>query len=151
MYELAIIDLGLVRESHWDPEKSMTSMLTVPTSKASATQRLRRAGRVAPGMCYRLYSMGQFLAMIERPLPEIQQSALEAICLNTCSMTNDKVATFLSRALDPPNEEAVAYSMERLKKLGAISVDSTLPLQRPSRRWAIAFPGCRSIQQLVGC
>ena len=100
-------------------------MLTVPTSKASATQRLGRAGRVAPGVCYRLYSMGQFLAMIERPLPEIQRSALEATCLNTCSMTNDKVATFLSRALDPPKEEAVAYSMERLKKLGAIAVDST--------------------------
>jgi ATP-dependent RNA helicase DHX36 len=118
------VDSGLVRENHWDAEKSMSSMLTVPTSKASATQRLGRAGRVAPGKCYRLYSMGQYEAMLERPLPEIQRSALEATCLNTCSMTNDKVATFLSRALDPPKEEAVKYSMERLKKLGAISVDS---------------------------
>lgn len=130
-FYLAIVDSGLVRESHWDAEKSMSSMLTMPTSKASATQRLGRAGRVAEGKCYRLYSLGQYEAMKDRPLPEIQRSALESICLNTCSMTNEKVATFLSRALDPPKEEAVAYSMERLQKLGAISVESTVETLTP--------------------
>lgn len=97
-------------------------MVTVPTSKASATQRLGRAGRVAPGRCYRLYSRGQHEGMNERPLPEIQRSALEATCLKTCTMTDDKVQTFLSRALDPPLEEAVEFSMNRLSKLGAIAV-----------------------------
>ncbi|KAL7540793.1 hypothetical protein ACHAXR_010394 [Thalassiosira sp. AJA248-18] len=120
---LCVIDGGLVRELNWDAEKSMSTMVTVPTSKASATQRLGRAGRVAPGKCYRIYSRGQHTAMLERPMPEIQRTALEATCLNTCTMTNDSVETFLSRAMDPPKEEAVAYAMERLKKLGAISVD----------------------------
>lgn len=122
---LAVVDGGLVRELNWDAEKSMSTMVTVPTSKASATQRLGRAGRVAPGKCYRIYSRGQHTAMLERPMPEIQRTALEATCLNTCTMTNDTVAKFLSRAMDPPKEEAVAHSMERLTKLGAITVDPT--------------------------
>ena len=126
-YALAIVDSGLVKEIHWDRVKSI--MLTVPISKSSATQRLGRAGRVAAGICYRLYSMGQYEAMIEWPLPEIQRSALEATCLNACSMTNDQVTTFLSRALDPPMEEAVAYSIERLKKLGAIYSSSTAAVE----------------------
>ena len=88
-------------------------------------QRLGRAGRVAPGKCYRIYSRGQHEAMPERPLPEIQRSALEATCLNTCTMTSDTVETFLSRAMDPPKEESVSFSMDRLKKLGAISVGSS--------------------------
>jgi ATP-dependent RNA helicase DHX36 len=122
-YALAIVDSGLVKETHWEPVKS--TVLTVPISKTSATQRMGRAGRVAVGMCYRLYTMGQYEAMPERPVPEIQRSALEATCLNAYSMTNDKVTTFLSRALDPPAEKAVAYSIESLKKLGAIDSSST--------------------------
>lgn len=122
---LAVVDGGLVRELNWDAEKSMSTMVTVPTSKASATQRLGRAGRVAPGKCYRIYSRGQHAAMLERPMPEIQRTALEATCLNTCTLTDDSVSTFLSRAMDPPKEEAVAHSMNRLKKLGAITFDQS--------------------------
>lgn len=117
---LAVVDSGLVRELNWDAESAMSRMETVPTSKASVTQRLGRAGRVAPGKCYRLYSRGAMEAMAERPTPEIQRTALEATCLQTCSMTSDGVQTFLRRALDPPPEDAVSFAMDRLIKLGAI-------------------------------
>jgi HrpA-like RNA helicase len=49
---LAVIDGGLVRELSFDAESAMSMMDTVAVSKASATQRLGRAGRVAPGACY---------------------------------------------------------------------------------------------------
>ena len=120
---LAVVDSGLVRELNFDAESDMSMMETVPTSRASATQRLGRAGRVAPGKCYRLYSRGALHAMLERPKPEIQRTALEATCLQTCSMTNDGVATFLQRAMDPPEDESVAYAMDRLVALGAINVE----------------------------
>jgi len=122
---LAVIDSGLVRELRWDAESAMSTMETVPTSRASATQRLGRAGRVAPGRCYRLYSRGAFEAMAERPAPEIQRTALEATCLQTCSMltgVNDGVKGFLGRAMDPPRAESVEYAVDRLSKLGALSV-----------------------------
>lgn len=117
---LAVIDGGLCREMNWSAERAMSEMVTVPTSKASATQRLGRAGRVAPGKCYRLYSKGQHHAMLERPQPEIQRTALEATCLNTINMTDKGVETFLSCAMDPPSDSDVAHAMERLRKLGAV-------------------------------
>lgn len=117
---LCVIDSGLVREMYYDAESAMATMETVQTSRASATQRLGRAGRVAPGKCYRIYSRAALEAMLERPMPEIQRTALEATCLQTCSLTNDGVENFLSRAMDPPAEESVLLAMDHLVKLGAI-------------------------------
>ena len=117
---LAVVDSGLVREMSYNPESAMSAMGTVATSRASATQRAGRAGRVAPGVCYRLYSKAMFEAMPERPTPEIQRTALEATCLQTCSMTTRGVQNFLSEAMDPPAKETVRLAMERLKTLGAI-------------------------------
>ena len=124
---LAVVDSGLVREMNYNPESAMSTMGTVSTSRASATQRTGRAGRVAPGVCYRLYSRAMFEAMPERPTPEIQRTALEATCLQTCSMTNSGVQAFLAEAMDPPAEETVTLAMERLKTLA------------PSRRWTDRF------------
>ena len=131
---LAVVDSGLVREMSYNPESAMSTMGTVSTSRASATQRTGRAGRVAPGVCYRLYSRAMFEAMPERPTPEIQRTALEATCLQTCSMTNSGVQAFLAEAMDPPAEETVTLAMERLKTLGAIAeVDGSI-LERARRR-----------------
>ena len=118
---LAVVDSGLVREMSYNPESAMSMMGTASTSRASATQRTGRAGRVAPGVCYRLYSRAMFEAMPERPTPEIQRTALEATCLQTCSMTDAGVQKFLSEAMDPPAEETVTLAMDRLKTLGAIA------------------------------
>eukprot|EP00957_Ditylum_brightwellii_P128052 9766093-Ditylum_brightwellii.AAC.1 len=103
----------------------MSTMCTVPTSQASVTQRTGRAGRVAPGACYRLFSRGALEAMPARPIPEIQRTALETTCLQTCNMTEDSVQDFLSRAMDPPPEESVAIALDRLEELGAIENNNT--------------------------
>ena len=70
------------------------------------------------------YSRGALHAMPERTMPEIQRTALESTCLQTCSMTNDGVENFLRRALDPPSEEAISFAMDRLVKLDAINVNT---------------------------
>ena len=119
---LAVVDSGLVRELNYNAERAMNSMETNSTSRASATQRLGRAGRVAPGKCYRLFSRADHEAMPPRPTPEIKRTALEATCLQTCSMTKDGVEQFLSNALDPPPAASVSLAMERLVKLGAIDI-----------------------------
>jgi ATP-dependent RNA helicase DHX36 len=117
---LSVIDAGLVREMSYNAESAMSSMDTVLISSASATQRSGRAGRVAPGSCFRIYSRGVHASMAERPTPEIQRTALEATCLQTASMTETGVQKFLSKALDPPSEDTVSYAVDRLTKLGAI-------------------------------
>jgi HrpA-like RNA helicase len=121
---LVVIDSGLVREMNYDAQSAMSTIETVPISRASATQRLGRAGRVAPGKCYRLYSRGALQAMSERPTPEIQRTPLEATCLQTCSVTSNGVANFLLRAMDPPSKDSVSFAMDRLVKLGAIANDT---------------------------
>jgi HrpA-like RNA helicase len=109
---LAFIDAGLVRAMNWNAESEMSTIPTMPKSKASATQRLSRAGRVAPGRCYWLYSRGFLHSMTERPSPEIQRAGLENTCLQACGTTTDgvqllspdrwyRVQLFLSRAMDP--------------------------------------------------
>lgn len=61
--------------------------------------------------------------MSERPAPEIQRTALEGTCLQTCSMqVSDGVGKFLGRAMDPANTEAVEYAVDRLARLGALRV-----------------------------
>ena len=52
----AVVDSGLTRRLRYDPSTGMNRLVTVPVSKASAEQRKGRAGRLGPGVCYRLYS-----------------------------------------------------------------------------------------------
>lgn len=120
---LAVVDGGLVRELQYDAESAMSMMETVPTSRASATQRLGRAGRVAPGKCFRLYSAGAFEALPERPTPEIQRTALEATCLQTSTIAKDGIERFLELAMDPPPSDSVAFAVDRLSKIGALKIE----------------------------
>jgi HrpA-like RNA helicase len=61
--------------------------------------------------------------MHERSMPEIQRTALEATCLQTCSMTQIGVNNFLQNAMDPPAPSSVQHAMDRLMALGAITLD----------------------------
>ena len=63
-----------------------------------------------------------------------QRTALEATCLQTCSMTNSGVQAFLAEAMDPPAEETVTLAMDRLKTLGAIAEVDGAILERARRR-----------------
>lgn len=120
---LAVVDGGLVRELQYDAESAMSMMETVPISRASATQRLGRAGRVAPGKCFRLYSAGAFEAMPERPTPEIQRTALEATCLQTSTVAKEGIEHFLELAMDPPPSDSVSFAVDRLAKIGALKIE----------------------------
>mmetsp|Transcript_2780 Transcript_2780/g.6062 ORF Transcript_2780/g.6062 Transcript_2780/m.6062 type:complete len:1433 (+) Transcript_2780:632-4930(+) len=137
---LAVVDSGFVRELNYDAETAMSSMATNKTSRAAATQRLGRAGRVAPGRCYRLYSRGDWEAMPSRPTPEIQRTALEATCLQTCSMTSKRVEQFLGQALDPPAADSVSYAMDRLVRLGAIQLNDNGETLAPLGRCLSRLP-----------
>jgi pre-mRNA-splicing factor ATP-dependent RNA helicase DHX16 len=52
-----VIDCGFVKQTSYNPRTGMDSLIVVPISKASANQRAGRAGRVAPGKCFRLYQL----------------------------------------------------------------------------------------------
>ena len=71
----------MLRELRYDPLSRVSTLATVPAARASCTQRRGRAGRVAPGSCYRLYSRPRLESVRERLTPEIQRMELQHVCL----------------------------------------------------------------------
>lgn len=55
-----MIDCGFVKQTAYNPRTGMDSLIVTPVSKASANQRAGRAGRVAPGKCFRLYTLWSY-------------------------------------------------------------------------------------------
>lgn len=76
-----VIDSGMSRRMQFDPARGMNRLVTLRESRASAEQRKGRAGRVAPGVCYRLFSRHNLNAMIPHTPPEIEETDLSTLLL----------------------------------------------------------------------
>ncbi|MHA7853926.1 ATP-dependent helicase HrpB [Marinobacter shengliensis] len=76
-----VIDAGQQRRAVFDPNSGMTRLVTGRVSKASAEQRKGRAGRVEPGVCYRLWSESEQFGLADYTPPEIQQADLAPVVL----------------------------------------------------------------------
>ncbi|WP_372965875.1 ATP-dependent helicase HrpB [Marinobacter sp.] len=76
-----VIDAGQQRRAVFDPNSGMTRLVTGRVSKASAEQRKGRAGRVEPGVCYRLWSEADQFGLAEFTPPEIQEADLAPLVL----------------------------------------------------------------------
>ena len=76
-----VIDGGLTREPRFDPGTAMSRLETVRISRASAEQRRGRAGRTAPGVCYRLWAEREDAGLAPHRVPEIAQVDLAGFAL----------------------------------------------------------------------
>ena len=111
-----VIDTGLMRVPRFSPATGMTGLATLPLTEDRAEQRRGRAGRVRPGVCYRLWAAGE-----KRPArmsPEILEADL-------CSLVLTSAAWGATRRTDlpwmtPPPAGAWEQSVELLKRLGAL-------------------------------
>lgn len=75
-----VIDPGFCKQNSYNPRSGMFSLQVTPVSKASAMQRTGRAGRTAPGKCFRLYTAWAFQHELEdNTVPEIQRTNLGAL------------------------------------------------------------------------
>jgi ATP-dependent helicase HrpB len=115
----AVIDTGLAREPRFDPNSGFSRLETVAISQASADQRAGRAGRVAPGVCYRLWPQSQRLEPARRP--EIGQAELSSLMLELKTWGNAAL-----RFVDAPPPGALAQAEELLRQLGACDAAGTL-------------------------
>ncbi|XP_020259877.1 DExH-box ATP-dependent RNA helicase DExH1 [Asparagus officinalis] len=124
-----VIDCGKAKETSYDALNKLACLLPSWISKASAHQRRGRAGRVQPGVCYRLYPKLVHEAMLQYQLPEILRTPLQELCLNIKSLQLGAVATFLAKALQPPDHLAVQNAIELLKTIGALDeIEELTPL-----------------------
>ena len=113
-----VVDAGLSRVPRFSPRTGMTRLATVRVSRASAEQRRGRAGRVAPGVCYRLWSPQEDAALPERSSPEILQADLAPLALELATAGVRDPAEL--RWLDPPPPAAFSEARSLLAQLGAL-------------------------------
>jgi ATP-dependent helicase HrpB len=113
-----VVDSGLARVARHDAERGIGTLLIEPISRASAEQRKGRAGRTAPGVCYRLWTESGQLDRPERNTPEIQRSDLAEVVLLLHSLGIKRAAEF--DWLDKPDTQAVESAEELLHSLGAL-------------------------------
>ncbi|EMS58600.1 putative ATP-dependent RNA helicase DHX36 [Triticum urartu] len=115
-----VIDCGKAKETSYDALNKLACLLPSWISKASAHQRRGRAGRVQPGVCYRLYPKVIHDAMPQFQLPEILRTPLQELCLTIKSLQLGAVASFLAKSLQPPDPLSVKNAIELLKTIGAL-------------------------------
>ncbi|KAL6514314.1 hypothetical protein OROHE_019056 [Orobanche hederae] len=115
-----VVDCGKAKETSYDALNKLACLLPSWISKASAHQRRGRAGRVQPGVCYRLYPKLIHDAMPQYQLPEMLRTPLQELCLHIKSLHLGVISAFLSKALQPPDPLAVENALELLKTIGAL-------------------------------
>ncbi len=128
-----VVDSGLARIARYDPERGLDTLRVEPISQASADQRAGRAGRIAPGVCYRLWSEADHAQRPARNTPEIRRTDLAEVALLLYSLGQTDVAGF--DFLDRPQPERLRHAEALLALLGAIEIGRGLtPLGRQMLR-----------------
>ncbi len=119
-----VIDAGLQRRSSFDPNSGMSRLLTTPVSRASAEQRSGRAGRLAPGVCYRLWSKGQHRTLPAFTPAEIEQADLASLVLELAhwGCTDPSALQWL----DPPPTAHFNQAKALLQWLDALDDDGLI-------------------------
>ncbi|MCC6778287.1 MAG: ATP-dependent helicase HrpB, partial [Hyphomicrobiales bacterium] len=119
-----VVDCGLERLPRYDAGAGVTRLETVRVSRATADQRRGRAGRTAPGVCYRLWSEPETQGLLAFTAPEIVAADLTSLVLD-CAAWGVTDPTRLAW-LDPPPKGALAAARDELVSLGAIEPDGQL-------------------------
>ena len=116
-----VIDTGLARISRYSPRSKIQRLPVEPISQASANQRAGRCGRVAAGVCIRLYSEEHFLSRREFVEPEIQRTNLASVILQMRLLGFGEIEDF--PFLDPPDSRLIRDGYRVLEEVGAVTRD----------------------------
>lgn len=118
-----VIDTGREKRVVFNPDSNITEMKEVWVSFASAEQRKGRAGRVQKGTVYRLYTREKCKAFEPFTPPEMQRSALDALCLQTLRMGLGNPQTVLAACISPPAAESVERALRTLQEIQAVRAE----------------------------
>ncbi len=118
-----VVDGGLMRVPRFDPGKGMGRLETVRVSRDAADQRRGRAGRTAPGVCYRLWTEAEDRGLVPVRTPEIRHADLSSVVLGLASWGAEADEL---RWLDPPPEAAWAQARELLMELDALDGEGVI-------------------------
>ncbi|MDW8335928.1 MAG: ATP-dependent RNA helicase HrpA [Tepidimonas sp.] len=114
-----VIDSGLARIKRYSLRSKVEQLLVEPISQAAANQRAGRCGRVAAGVCIRLYDEQDFARRPRYTDPEILRSSLAGVILRMKALGLGDIEAF--PFLEPPSRRAVADGVQTLTELGALN------------------------------
>ncbi|ONC38827.1 ATP-dependent helicase [Burkholderia pseudomallei] len=128
-----VVDTGLARVKRYSYRNKVEQLQIEPISQAAANQRAGRCGRVADGICIRLYEESDFAGRARFTDPEILRSSLASVILRMKSLHLSAIESF--PFIEPPPGRAIADGYQLLNELGAVDDDNTLtPLGRELAR-----------------
>ncbi len=113
-----VVDTGLIKKKEFNPATGIEALGTQEHAKSGCEQRKGRAGRTAPGTCYRLYTEDEYANRADYQTPEISRTNLDHVILLMKKIGIDDVRNF--EFIDRPKEQAVVQAIETLKILGAL-------------------------------
>ena len=113
-----VVDCGLARVPRYDPASGLTRLATVRVSRAAADQRRGRAGRTAPGICYRLWDEAETRALPAFAEPEIWAADLSGLALDLARWGARDLSSMAF--LDAPPAAAYGEALALLRRLEAI-------------------------------
>ena len=119
-----VVDAGLARMKRYSFRSKVEQLLVEPISQAAANQRAGRCGRVADGICIRLYDEKDFNGRPRFTEPEILRSSLAGVILRMMSLRLGDVAEF--PFLEAPRPKAISDGFQLLNELGAVNEDNSL-------------------------
>ena len=119
-----VIDAGTARVKRYSFRNKVEQLMVEPVSQAAANQRAGRCGRVADGICIRLYDEQDFVGRPRFTDPEILRSSLAAVILRMKALHLGAVEDFAF--IEPPQRRAIADGYQLLAELGAVDDDNEL-------------------------
>jgi ATP-dependent helicase HrpB len=132
-----VVDSGMARVPRYEPDIGLTRLETVRASRAAVDQRRGRAGRIEPGVCYRLWDEPQTASLVAYTQPEILSADLSTMVLDLAQwgVADPSGLAFL----DPPPAPALKEARSLLHELGALDGDGRITAEGRSLR-ALALP-----------
>ena len=139
-----VVDTGLTKRRVYHPRSGVDELVVAPIAVSQATQRAGRAGREAPGKCFRLYCEDAMRSLEPHVTPELLRTNLSGVVLQLKAMGVDDILSF--PFIDPPPREALVRSLELLYALGALGGDGRLnTLGRKMARFPLEPMAARAI------
>ena len=132
-----VVDSGMARVPRYEPDIGLTRLETVRASRAAVDQRRGRAGRIEPGVCYRLWDEPQTVSFAPYTQPEILSADLSSLLLDLAQWGVSDPATLAF--LDSPPVPALNEARTLLSELGALDRDGRITWEGKSLR-ALALP-----------
>ena len=114
----SVVDLGTARISRYNSRTKVQRLPIEPISQSAAAQRAGRCGRLAPGICVRIYSEEDFLARPYATEPEIQRTNLASVILTMLSRSLGDIKNF--PFIDAPDDRSISAGFALLEEIEAI-------------------------------